>query len=330
MMKIAALALALLLLTGILLSGLPVYATTEGGSEEGSTDTSEPQSNPGDSENMEDMPETIDDTGDNTDDETPETPVEPPIVEEPVEPVVPLPPTIPPPEELPICDGTPRDCITNDGNVCLEGQGGHECECEEDMSDCPNHPSLKDGPIHPCLLDPADPICPKPDPVTGDCPEGYAQNEDGNCFLLHPNGCPKGYHGHEDDETGRCIPDSTPCDPGYIRDPDYPTCSKKEDVCKKHPELRACGGKGDDDDDDNDDRHKIIIKNINIHNTIHNTADFPEVDVIGLSVKNTGEANVCIMNIDNDWVQCQEFGVPNDRINEDIWRVIETDRQQEL
>ena len=38
---------------------------------------------------------------------------------------------------------------------------------------------------------------------------------------------------------------------------------------------------------------------------------------------------VCIMNIDNDWVQCQEFGVPNDRINENIWRVIETDSNKD-
>ena len=38
---------------------------------------------------------------------------------------------------------------------------------------------------------------------------------------------------------------------------------------------------------------------------------------------------VCLMNIDNDWVQCQQFGIPNDRINENIWRVIETDSNKD-
>jgi hypothetical protein len=44
--------------------------------------------------------------------------------------------------ELPKCNGSPQDCITENGDICLEGQGGHECECSEDMSNCPNHQSL--------------------------------------------------------------------------------------------------------------------------------------------------------------------------------------------
>ena len=306
-------------------------------------------------------------------------------------------------DDLPLCDGSPRDCITNDGNICLEGQGGHECECEEDMSDCPNHPSqLEEGPpvvtepreplpscnlvpraaqnfachdrrdydditglypcndgtqeadfldcedvsgadydeflnqppIDPCLLDPDNsPTCPPP--VDGRCPEGYAMNESGNCFPRHER-CPTGYHSHEDDESGRCIPDSTPCDEGYIMNPSFPSCELKERVCSEFPNAQGCksqsGGDDDDDDDDNEqrERHKTIIKNINIRNTIHNTADFPEVDVIGLGLRDSdGDAMVCIMNIDNDWVQCQQFGVPDNRINEDIWRVIETDSDQD-
>jgi hypothetical protein len=112
--------------------------------------------------------------------------------------------------------------------------------------------------------------------------------------------------------------------------PDFPSCDLKERVCEENPWLVACGGNGkdpdkDDDNGDEDERHKVIINKINIHNTIHNTKDFPDVDIIGLSIKGNGDAMVCMMNIDNDWVQCQEFGVPNDRINENIWRVIETD-----
>jgi hypothetical protein len=287
-----------------------------------------------------------------------------------------------PAAELPKCDGSFQDCVTDDGNVCKAGQGGHECECAEDMSDCPNHPSLQDEslpycdlvdtnvqacsdrydydeetglypcndrtfkedpldcadatatpiptppePIDPCLLDPDNsPTCPPP--VDGQCPEGYNMNENGNCFPEHDR-CPTGYHSHEDDESGRCIPDSTPCDEGYIMNPDFPSCDVKERVCEENPWLIACGGNGQDpdkdDDDDNgdDERHKVIINKINIYETIHNIKDFPDVDIIGLSIKDNGDAIVCMMNIGNDWVQCQGFDVPNDRINENIWRVIE-------
>jgi hypothetical protein len=272
-----------------------------------------------------------------------------------------------PAAELPKCDGSPQDCITKNGDICLEGQGGHECECAEDMSDCPNHPSLigppitepgeplpycdlipsvaqnyschdrrdydditglyscNDGtqkedwrdcadvsradyeefknqePIDPCLLDPDNsPTCPPP--VDGQCSEGYNMNENGNCFPEH-NRCPTGYHSHEDDESGRCILDSTPCDEGYTMNPDFPSCDLKERVCEENPWLIACGGNGQEPDKEE---------------TIHNTKDFPDVDIIGLSIKDNGDAIVCIMNIDEDWVQCQEFGVPDNRINEDV------------
>ena len=110
--------------------------------------------------------------------------------------------------------------------------------------------------INPCLLDPSNPDCPKPD-ENQNCPEGWAQNEDGNCFPLHPDGCPEGYHSHENDETGRCIPDSTPCEPGYAMDPDFPTCSSIDSICRDHPDEDVCGGpfnnnKNNDDNNDND------------------------------------------------------------------------------
>jgi hypothetical protein len=302
-----------------------------------------------------------------------------------------------PAEERPKCDGSRQDCITENGDICLEGQGGHECECAEDMSNCPNHPSLigppitepreplpycdliprvaqnyschdrrdydditglyscNDGtqkedwrdcpdlsgadyeefknqePIDPCLLDPNNsPVCPPP--VDEKCPEGYNMNENGKCYPEHDQ-CPKGYHSHEDDESGRCIPDSTPCDEGYIMNPDFPSCDLKERVCEENPWLVACGGNGqdpdEDDDDGDDERNKVIINKINIHKTIHNTKDFPDVDIIGLSIKDNGDAIVCMMNIDNGWVQCQDFGVPDDRIDQDIWRVIEADSDKD-
>ena len=104
-------------------------------------------------------------------------------------------------------------------------------------------------------------------PVDGKCKEVWAMNEDGQCFPIHER-CPKGYHTHEDDESGRCIPKSTPCDPGDVINPDFPDCGKKERICKEHPEAKECRGKGgtDDDDgsgsnDDGDDKN-ITIRNI--------------------------------------------------------------------
>ena len=65
-------------------------------------------------------------------------------------------------------------------------------------------------------------------------------NGDGACFPLHPEGCPSGYHSHEDDETGECIPDTTPCDEGYITNPNYPECGKIDRICAENPTIAEC------------------------------------------------------------------------------------------
>lgn len=88
-----------------------------------------------------------------------------------------------------------------------------------------------------CLFDPSLPKCASDE--NGNCPEGFGINEDEQCFPYHDR-CPEGYHSHEDDESGRCIPDSVPCDPGYIMSPEFPTCEYKDFVCQKHPELNNC------------------------------------------------------------------------------------------
>ncbi|WP_148686272.1 hypothetical protein [Candidatus Nitrosocosmicus hydrocola] len=93
-----------------------------------------------------------------------------------------------------------------------------------------------------CLFDPSLPKC-APD-ENGNCPEGFARNGDDQCFPRHDR-CPEEYHSHEDDESGRCIPDDVPCDPGYIMNPDYPSCENKDRVCQEYPELDDC--KRDDD-----------------------------------------------------------------------------------
>jgi len=46
-------------------------------------------------------------------------------------------------DELPKCDGSYRDCINEGGHFCEAGSTSSECECNEDMKDCPNHPLLQ-------------------------------------------------------------------------------------------------------------------------------------------------------------------------------------------
>lgn len=282
---------------------------------------------------------------------------------------------IPPPttvveEGLPPCDGSAQDCITQNGDVCLVGQGGEACECLPDMSDCPKHPSqlppvacealgcpgsppdpetgCSDGrdpvnglcpepetpptdgevPDGDCLFDPSLPKCASDNGV---CPEGFFQNEDGNCVPRHPNGCPTGYHSHEDDETGQCIPDSVPCEPGFIIRPDFPTCERQDRVCEEFPDLDACKDGNDDNNNGDDVDVTIINKVVNIVKDVNKRGhgNFPEIDIIGLSVKENGDSNVCLLNIDKEQVQCQEFGMPNDRVNGDFWRIIETDQNKD-
>jgi len=281
------------------------------------------------------------------------------------------PPAPSPEPDLPPCDGSPQDCITGNGDVCLEGQGGHECECAEDMSDCPLHPSNPnqpgcqpdeihipedtdcDGQIDPdfigepgegpdgdCLFNPSLPKCASDNGV---CPDGFNQNEDGNCYPEHPNGCPEGYHSHENDETGRCIPDSTPCEPGYTRDPDFPTCSSIESVCRDHPDEDVCkddnhNGNNNNGNNNNGnhhnnhkDRSKIIkiINNIDIVNKIVNSGDGDndngELDdifqvIVAINYQE-GAGIVCVFEDDNT-AQCEIFNVNKDNDKEPLLQII--------
>jgi hypothetical protein len=75
-----------------------------------------------------------------------------------------------------------------------------------------------------CTFNPSDERCA---PVDGECPEGFAMNEDGNCFPQGP--CPSGYHRANDDETGRCVAekDLQHCEDGSWAHP--------EDFCPEVP-----------------------------------------------------------------------------------------------
>lgn len=240
------------------------------------------------------------------------------------------------PQDLPKCDGSFQDCTTPNGDICKAGQGGHECECADDMSDCPNHPSVLEKPataiqqtneddINPCLLDPSDPICPKPDPETQECPAGWAQNEDGNCFPLHPEGCPSGYHGHEDDETGRCIPNSTPCDPGYEFNDDHTNCEREHFVCHGIPSVVPCPDEDDNNDHNNGHNKDLIIKHIHdtkIVKQIIDADDNLDVDqtIIAISY-DEGKGINCVIENDNDG-QCETFDVPVDKGKADLLVIV--------
>lgn len=101
----------------------------------------------------------------------------------------------------------------------------------------PSNQTEPEGPDEQCIFDPSLPHC-AADPEVG-CPDGFFTNEDDQCVPTHTR-CPEGYHSHEDDESGRCIPDSIPCQPGYIMNPGFPSCDIKEFVCLEFPEIEAC------------------------------------------------------------------------------------------
>ena len=63
---------------------------------------------------------------------------------------------------LPLCDGTFQDCVTNNGDVCVAGTTVHECECNDDMSDCLNHLSQEQKECYDGIIVVADQPCPPP------------------------------------------------------------------------------------------------------------------------------------------------------------------------
>ena len=94
-----------------------------------------------------------------------------------------------------------------------------------------------------CRFTPNHPICaPNED---GQCDEGFAMNEDGNCF---PRGdCPDGYHRANDDETGACISedDLEQCNDGSWKHPGD-TCYGEDPTptppIEEEPLDSNCGG----------------------------------------------------------------------------------------
>ena len=237
-------------------------------------------------------------------------------------------------------DMTPLECLEDYLNnppitepTCPPGQfpttPGDASTCVDCEGECPPEtppPTEEEGPDQDCLFNPSLPKCASDN---GECPDGFFQNEDENCVPEHPEGCPDGYHSHEDDETGQCIPNTTPCQPGYVLNTENkPTCEKKEFYCQTHHDSDKCKF---DSHEEREHKKTIIIKKIikqtnsDGNNNGHHHESFPEVDIVGISAKENGDAQICLMNIDDDNIQCQDFGMPDDRVSGDLWRIIETD-----
>lgn len=121
------------------------------------------------------------------------------------------------------------------------GSTGNDSDSTEDqIADYESNTSNESPSSQPdgdCLFDPSLPKC-APD-ENGNCPDGFDRNGDDQCYPRHDR-CPEGYHSHEDDESGRCIPDDVPCDPGFIVNPDYPSCENKDRICQEYPNLDQC------------------------------------------------------------------------------------------
>jgi hypothetical protein len=64
---------------------------------------------------------------------------------------------------------------------------------------CIPKPTDRELPDYDCLFNPDLKKCA---PIDGECPDGFAMNEDEQCYPDKP--CPKGYERRDDDETGRC------------------------------------------------------------------------------------------------------------------------------
>lgn len=125
-----------------------------------------------------------------------------------------------------------NDVKISDSSVNISANGE-----EQGSSNTVTQKSTSSAPDEDCLFDPSLSKC-SPDEF-GNCPDGFGMNEDEQCFPIHDR-CPEGYHSHEDDESGRCIPDNVPCDPGYIMNPEFPSCDIKEYVCQDYPTLDGC------------------------------------------------------------------------------------------
>jgi hypothetical protein len=117
------------------------------------------------------------------------------------------------------------------------------------------------GPDNDCLFSPELPKCAAD--TNGNCPDGFGTNEDEQYFVIHDK-CPDKYHGHEDDESGKCISNDIPCEPGYemtVMSNGGDNCEQKQEKnsCRDVPFYMTCGD-GPKRKGGSNDKTKIIEK----------------------------------------------------------------------
>ncbi len=132
---------------------------------------------------------------------------------------------------LPDCDGSFQVCKTQGMFVCPAGSAAHECECSDDMSDCPNHPSQEQKECYDGIIVVADQPCPPPKDPSPYCGTPAAEDSK-SCWDVKD--C--------SEDTGLCS-----CNDGTHK-VDWKNCddvsSEFKNLCKKNPLLKECYDNG--------------------------------------------------------------------------------------
>jgi hypothetical protein len=147
-------------------------------------------------------------------------------------------------------------------------------------------------PDNDCLDDPSLPKCAS---VDSECLSEFGMNDEEQCFPTHDK-CPNGSHSHEDDESGRCIPDKTPCEDGYVMN-DHKNCVNKS-FCEKHPKASECKSKNDNkngNDKKSDGNHNHDNDGSNGHYTVIQSASASASANATVIVNTVNGTYVCLL-----------------------------------
>jgi hypothetical protein len=146
---------------------------------------------------------------------------------------------------LPLCDGTFQDCVTKNGDVCVAGTTAHECECNDDMSDCQNHTPQEQKECYDGIIVVADQSCPPPKDPSPYCNTPAAEDSK-NCWDV------KDYS----QDTGLY-----PCNDGTHK-ADWKDCvdvsTEYKDFCKKNPLVKECYPNPNNRERNNGEKTKVV------------------------------------------------------------------------
>lgn len=177
--------------------------------------------------------------------------------------------------------------------IDIDVENDNDNNNDNDNDDNNNNNKDRDNkPDRDCLFNPSLPKCASDD---GECPDGFFQNEDGNCVPDHREGCPNGYHSVDDDETGKCIKNSKGCPDGMEFRPDGKTCTYIEEEEQPQEEEQPTIPTVDDE------TNTEILNNIDdmeAGGTVSNTEQEQEDD--NNSLDSDEGNNISVENTNND------------------------------